>query len=130
MLDRIDICAEASRIEYKDLKSSETNEDSETIRGRVVRAAALQKERYNDTGIRFNSDLTVGDIDKYCHMGPLEEELMKSAYERFRLSARAFHRIIKVARTIADLDGSEEIKERHLSEAIGFRSVEGRYWNG
>ncbi|MCR5746832.1 MAG: YifB family Mg chelatase-like AAA ATPase [Lachnospiraceae bacterium] len=129
LLDRIDICAEATEVDYKSLKGTCNNESSEIIRKRVEKAAEIQHQRYEGTGIRFNSDLSAKNIDKYCHLGSEEEKLMKKAYESLKLSARAFHRMLKVARTIADLDESKDIKLRHLSEAIGFRSIDGKYWN-
>ncbi|MBO4374060.1 MAG: YifB family Mg chelatase-like AAA ATPase [Lachnospiraceae bacterium] len=131
LLDRIDICVEASRMGFEELcKSSEKNESSETIRKRVEKAAAIQQERYKGTGIRFNSELRSRDVEKYCRLGKKEERLLKKAYEMLGLSARSCHRIIKCARTIADLDGSEAIKEMHISEAIAYKSIDRRYWNG
>ena len=93
-------------------------------------AVAIQRERYKGTELRFNADLGVRDIDRYCHLGKEEEKLMHKAFEDMHLSARAFHRMIRVARTIADLDGESDINTKHLAEAIGFRSVDRRYWNG
>ena len=129
LLDRIDLCGRAMRIDYKDLKQKGSNVDSKTVRMRVEKAVAIQRERFRGTKTRFNSEIGPGDIDRYCHLGTKQEKLMKSAYECFELTARGYHRIIKVARTIADLDGSEEIKEEHISEAIGFRTIDGRYGN-
>ncbi|MBO5551563.1 MAG: YifB family Mg chelatase-like AAA ATPase, partial [Lachnospiraceae bacterium] len=130
LLDRIDICAEASRMEYSEISSGGGNEGSECIRKRVEKAVCLQRIRYRGSGIRFNSDIGVRDIEKYCHLGWREEKLMREAFEHIGLSARAYHRMIRVARTIADLDGSENIKCRHLTEAIAFRNIDRRYWNG
>ena len=130
LLDRIDICAEASRIKYEDIAGSIQNETSEEIRKRVERAVLIQRKRYEGTGIIFNSDIEVKDIDKYCHLGRKEEKLMREVFEKIGLSARSYHRLIKVARTIADLDGASEIECSHLSEAIGFRSIDRRYWHG
>ncbi len=130
LLDRIDICAEASRIRYSDLKTEKASESSQVIRKRVEKAVLIQKERYRDTGIRFNSDLSSSNLERYCHLGEKEEEFMKRAYEGLSLSARIYHRIIKVARTIADLEGSEDITTAHLSEAVGFKSIDRRYWRG
>jgi len=130
LLDRIDICAEASRIKYSELKRCDKAEDSETIRKRVKKAAMIQNERYAGTGIRFNSELSASDLEKYCVLGKKEEELMKNAYDMLSLSARVYHRILKVARTIADLEGAERINVSHLSEAIAFKSIDRRYWHG
>ena len=130
LLDRIDICAEASRIKYGELKERAVSESSAQIRKRVEKAAEIQNERYRGTSIRFNADLGVSDLKKYCVLGKQEEELMQAAYDRLSLSARVYHRILKVARTIADLDESEEIKTVHLSEAIAYKSIDRRYWHG
>jgi magnesium chelatase family protein len=130
LLDRIDICAEADEVGYESLISDRSNESSNTIRKRVEEAAAIQHERYRGTDIRFNADLGVRDLERYCHLGRKEELLMQKAFESMGLSARAYHRLIRVARTIADLDGALDIGVEHLSEAIGFRSVDRRYWNG
>jgi magnesium chelatase family protein len=130
LLDRIDICAEADEVGYESLISDRSNESSKTIRKRVEEAAAIQHERYRGTDIRFNADLGVRDLERYCHLGRKEELLMQKAFESMGLSARAYHRLIRVARTIADLDGALDIGVEHLSEAIGFRSVDRRYWNG
>lgn len=131
LLDRIDICVEASAIKYDELKAHDgKNETSESIRKRVEKAAAMQRERYRGTDIRFNCDIGVRDIEKYCALGDREEKLLEKAYRQLSLSARAYHRILKVSRTIADLDGSETINAAHISEAIGYRSIDRRYWNG
>ncbi len=130
LLDRIDICVEASEVDYESLKGERRSESSEDIRKRVESAVAIQRERYKGTELRFNADLGVRDIDRYCHLGKEEEKLMHKAFEDMHLSARAFHRMIRVARTIADLDGESDINTKHLAEAIGFRSVDRRYWNG
>ncbi len=131
LLDRIDICVEASRIGYDELKNrNEKNESTLQIQKRVEEAARIQQERYRGSGIRFNSELGVKDIEKYCHLGREEERLLKEAYEMLGLSARSYHRIIKTARTIADLDKSENIGTIHISEAIAYKSLDRRYWNG
>ncbi len=131
LLDRIDICVEASRMEFDELRTRKAgNESSASVRKRVEEAAMIQKERYRGTGIRFNSELQASDIDKYCHLGHREEKLLKDSYEMLGLSARSCHRIIKCARTIADLDKSDEIRSDHLSEAIAYKTIDRRYWNG
>lgn len=129
LLDRIDICTEASRLEYKDICKKETNESSSEIRKRVEMSIMIQRDRYKGTDIRFNSDIGVSDLDKYCHLGRNEEKLLRDVYEKLGLSARAYHRMIRVARTIADLEGATDINCAHLSEAIAFRNIDRRYWN-
>ncbi len=132
LLDRIDIACESEEIGFRDLSSGSTEkaESSETIRGRVAEAFEIQKRRFAGTPLRFNSEISGRDIRKYCAIGEKEETLLEAAYQEMHLSARGYHRILKVARSIADLDHSDRILCRHLSEAIGYRSIDGRYWNG
>ncbi|MBO6138382.1 MAG: YifB family Mg chelatase-like AAA ATPase [Lachnospiraceae bacterium] len=131
LLDRIDISAQAEEVSFEELNdNSRTAESSERIRQRVMSAFEIQRRRFKDTGINFNSEIDVKDIRKYCRLGLKEENLLKEAFKVLNLSARAYHRILKCARTIADMDGSDEIRCAHLSEAIGYRSLDGRYWNG
>lgn len=129
LLDRIDIMIEASAVKYDDLdaSSSQPRETSAQIRQRVLRAQKIQAERYKEEGIRFNSQLSVTQIEKYCKLGESETELLKLAFERLNLSARAYHRILKVARTVADLEGSEEITTAHLAEVIQYRSLDRKF---
>ena len=128
LLDRIDISVEAARISYEDLNESRKGESSEEIRKRVIACWELQKERYKNDNIIFNSQLEGGNIRKYCVLGKEEKELMKAVFDRMNFSARAHDRILKVARTIADLDHSERITTVHLSEAIGYRQLDRRFF--
>ncbi len=131
LLDRIDISAQAEEVSFEELNdSSNTGESSERIRQRVMKAFEIQRRRFKEERINFNSEIDVKDIRKYCALGLKEETLLKEAFKVLGLSARAYHRILKCARTIADMDGSEDIRCAHLSEAIGYRSLDGRYWNG
>lgn len=128
LLDRIDICVETSRVEYRELAGSEGNESSAAIRVRVEKAHRLQQERYEDCGWNFNSGIPSSAIKNFCPLGSREMEIMETAFEKLGLSARAYHRIIKVARTIADLEGEKRIRERHLLEAVGYRSLDLKFW--
>ena len=128
ILDRIDISIEAPEIGYEQLVSGRENESSESIRERVVRAHEVQKRRYAGTGIHFNADLSVEDIRKYCPLGKEENQMLESAFKKLRLSARAYHRIIKVSRTIADSEGSAGIRCSHIAEAICYRAAERKFW--
>ncbi len=128
LLDRIDICIEALQVNYKDLENHKLSETSESIRKRVMTARDIQLERYRDEIFYFNSQLTPKTINQYCKLGKKEKGLLEKAFTMMNLSARAYHRILKVSRTIADLDGSEDIKEKHLSEAICYRSLDKKYW--
>lgn len=128
LLDRIDICIEALQVNYKELNNHKPAESSESIRARVKKAQNIQLERYKEEAFYFNSQLTPKTINKYCRLESKEQQLLEKAFIKMNLSARAYHRILKVSRTIADLEGSEDIKERHLSEAICYRSLDKKYW--
>ncbi len=127
-LDRIDLCAEASRVKYEDLSAKKRGEDSAEIRRRVCRARKIQQDRYKKTEIRVNAELGSRELKKFCELGSDEQKLMSQAFSILNLTARAYHRIIRTARTIADLDGAEQIRTEHLNEAIGYRVVDKRYW--
>ena len=127
-LDRIDLCVEAPRVKYEDLTGEKRAESSAEIRKRVCRVWEIQKERYKGTDIMANAALDAGDLGRYCALGAEENRLMERAFSVMGLTARTYHRIIKTARTIADLDGGERITEKHLKEAIGYRIVDDRYW--
>ncbi|HCT65086.1 MAG TPA: magnesium chelatase [Lachnospiraceae bacterium] len=127
LLDRIDIQVEASAIKYDDLNSSERQESSAEIKNRVIQAHKLQLERYKDDNIQFNSQLTAPLIERYCVLGQKEQALLKAAFDRLNLSARGYHKILKMARTVADLDQSENITARHLAEVIQYRSLDRKY---
>lgn len=129
LLDRIDICVELPRVEYRHLTANKENESSETIRGRVEAAQRIQSERYKSCGWQFNSQLTPASIRFFCPLGSAEQRIMEQAFEKMNLSARAYHRIIKVARTIADLEGEERIRETHLLEAVGYRFADLKFWD-
>ncbi len=129
ILDRIDICVETPRLSFKELTHTEgIRESSETIRKRVMQARVRQEKRYAGTNIRFNSDLNAGNIGQFCPLGSQEQKFMERVFERMGLSARAYHRILKVARTIADLEGEEKICQKHLTEAVCYRSKEELFW--
>lgn len=127
ILDRIDLCVELHPVDVVGLQGKTMSESSETIRNRVLQARKRQEKRFQGTGYRFNSDIDVADLERFCALGEEEEAFMEQIYHSLQLSARAYHRILKVARTIADLEGSEEIKIAHLTEAAVYRpSLE--YW--
>ena len=130
LLDRIDISIEVPRVSGEDLRRAEPGLDSETMRAMVQKAWEIEKERYAKDGILFNSQLSGARIRKYCRLGEEEEEMLSDAFESLGLSARAHDRILKVARTIADLDASGEITKRHLAEAISYRQLDRRYFGG
>lgn len=121
ILDRIDVTVEAPKVDVKLLNSNTKNESSEAIRSRILDARRRQEIRYANTKYRFNSELGAGDIKVYCPLGEEEQGMMEQVFYKMNLSARSYHKIIKVARTIADLDDSEDINRVHLSEAICYR---------
>ena len=113
------------------MAESRTGESSAVIRERVVRARRVQEERYsNEQNIYCNAQMNARLLDRYAHLEASGLELLKNAMNRLNLSARAYDRILKVARTIADLDGSEQIQSHHLSEAIGYRNLDREDWAG
>lgn len=127
ILDRIDLCVELQPVDIAGLQKRRRAESSGEIRERVQRARALQAERFEGTECRFNGDIDGANIDRYCGLGEEEQKLMEQLYQSMQLSARAYHRILKVARTIADLAGEERIGTEHLLEASFYRpSME--YW--
>lgn len=128
LLDRLDIHIEVSPVKYKDLEKEEEGEKSDTIRDRVNQARQIQLERYKNLGIFCNSQLSARQISQFCKLGKDEKELLKGAFEKLGLSARAHNRILKLARTIADLEDSEKIAVNHLAEAIQYRSLDRKFW--
>ncbi|MGN1115445.1 MAG: YifB family Mg chelatase-like AAA ATPase [Candidatus Ornithomonoglobus sp.] len=124
LLDRIDIQIDLPAIKYEDISALPSGDSSAAIKERVNKARKIQTERYKDENITSNSQLSSSLLDKYCRLGESEDRLLHSAYDRLGLSARAHGKILKVARTIADLDGSDDIKSVHLAEAIQYRSMD------
>ena len=128
ILDRIDICTEVARTTIDTLKQGQSGLTSTEMRRQVERARLIQKKRYQDSSCRTNADIAVKDIPLYCGLAAKEAELMAEIFQAMNLSARAYHRILKVARTIADLAESGDIGEEHILEAVHFRLGDGRYW--
>lgn len=123
LLDRIDIHIEVPSVKYKDL-SGNKGESSEEIRKRVNNARSIQIKRYKDYGIFSNSELTPKLIEKFCQLDDKSQEVFNNFFEKLKFSARAYSRILKLARTIADLDSSENIQINHITEAIQYRSLD------
>ncbi len=123
LLDRMDIVIETAKVEYSDLISKRSIESSKEIRSRVETARGIQLERYQGQNIHSNSQLSTRLVKKYCNLESSAKDLMAAAYDKMKLSARGYHRIIKVARTIADLEGVETIGEAHIAEALQYRNV-------
>ena len=121
LLDRIDIQVEVDSVKYQDLSSTEVAESSKTVRERVNKARAIQRERFKDEKIFTNSDMGEKHIKKYCQLSRECEAILENAYVTLHLSPRARSRIIKVARTIADMDNSKDILSYHILEAVSYR---------
>ena len=129
LLDRIDIQCEISPVPFSDISKTAPGEPSASIRSRVVKARELQAERYKDCkGVHCNAQMTERMIHQYAEPSADGLELLRMAMERLNLSARAYSRILKVARTIADIEGSETVDTRHLAEAIGYRNLDRGDW--
>jgi len=128
LLDRIDIHIEVMPVDYKDLNKNVNIECSRDIRERVNKAREIQIRRYSKENIHCNSQLSPRDIKKYCKLTKNAELIMKEAFNKYRFSARTYNKILKVSRTIADLDGKEIISENHVLEAIRYRSLDKKYW--
>ncbi|MCI1722161.1 MAG: YifB family Mg chelatase-like AAA ATPase [Lachnospiraceae bacterium] len=129
LLDRIDLCVEAPAVSYEELTSPGSRElTSAAIRKEVKRVHEIERERFKGSAIRFNSEIPANRIPEFCEMTADAEELLKKAFRKMKLSARGYHRIVKVARTVADLDGAGKICGKHVSEAIFYRAIDRKYW--
>lgn len=128
LLDRIDIQVEVGSVEYDDLSSTEKGEPSAKIKERVNNARQIQRERYEGYKIYSNSQLSAGMLSEFCRIDDEANNILKMAFERMGLSARAHSRILKVARTIADLAGEPDIKAEHIAEAIQYRNLDRKYF--
>lgn len=128
ILDRMDICVEAQSMEFRDIAEHRVQENSARIRARVMAARERQRERFAGETLRFNSDMGAGEVERFCQLGEKERRFMEKIYHSMELSARGYHRILKVARTIADLADSEQIEEEHLAEAVCYRRMDQKYW--
>lgn len=126
--DRMDLCVEVLPVKPEMLGKKAVGESSHSIRQRVTEARKIQERRFRETGYHFNADIQAADVERFCSLGKEPREFMKQAYESFELSTRGYHRILRVARTIADLEGAEQIGKSHLAEAVCFRTADGNYW--
>jgi magnesium chelatase family protein len=125
LLDRIDIHIEVPAVPYKELSNEYSGEKSEEIRKRVVAARGIQYDRFkSDKRIYANSHMKTRHIKNYCNLQPNAQTLLETAMQKLGLSARAYTRILKLSRTIADLDASAEIQSQHISEAIQYRTLD------
>ena len=128
LMDRIDLHVEVTPVSQEELASEQVAESSAQVRARVVKAREIQTERFQGLGIHTNTMMSSAMLRKFCPLSAASRKLLDAAMERLQLSARAYDRIIKVARTIADLAGAQDIEPQHISEAIGYRSLDRESW--
>ena len=128
LMDRIDLHVEVTPVSREELASEQVAESSAQVRARVVKAREIQTERFQGLGIHTNTMMSSAMLRKFCPLSAASRKLLDAAMERLQLSARAYDRIIKVARTIADLAGAQDIEPQHISEAIGYRSLDRESW--
>jgi magnesium chelatase family protein len=124
LLDRIDLYLEVPRVKYQKLTKDELMESSKNIRNRVELCREIQNDRFKGTKVKTNSSMSVKDIKKYCQISDETKTFIKKAAVRFNLSARSFHKILKIARTVADLEKTEKIELKHIAEALQYRPKE------
>ena len=124
----MDLQIEVAPVYYEDLNSKSIEESSNDIKKRVIKARDLQHNRYKGLKVFTNSQLSSKQVSKYCKVDKESEVLLKAAFDSLGLSARAYNKILKVARTIADLEECENILSKHIAEAIQYRTLDRKYW--
>lgn len=131
LLDRIDLHVEVTPVSFNELSSDRTSEKSESVRERVLKAREVQEKRFEENqGVYSNAQMSSKLLKEICEINEVGQKLLKAAMDKLNLSARAYDRILKVARTIADLEASDEIRPDHLAEAIQYRSLDREGWGG
>lgn len=128
LIDRMDLCVEAPRVAFEELTAETASETSAAMRERVRCAHEIQKERYRGTPYRFNAGLKGAAVDEFCPLGRKERRLLENAFEKLGLTARSYHKLLKVARSAADLEESREITEGHILQAVCYRNVDRKFW--
>lgn len=126
LLDRFDLCVEAPEVSYRELGEQEVS--SAQMRAQATNAYLRQQERYQEAGIFFNSELQGRELEEFCPIDDKGQKLLEQVFDKMRLGTRSYHRIIKMARTIADLDDCSVIREKHLSEAVCYRGLDKKFW--
>ncbi len=129
LLDRIDIHIEVKPTKYDEISSSQKGRSSDEIRNKVLNARKIQSERFKDTAINANGQMNNQLIEKFCCLDDECEKIIEKAFNKYKFSGRTYHKILKVARTIADLDLKEEIEKAHMLEAIRYRTLDTKYWS-
>ena len=128
-MDRIDLQVEVESVPFEDIAKAPKGESSSVIRKRVLKARQIQVERYQGVkGIYCNAQMTTALLQKYVQLDDQALNLLRTAMKKFNLSARAYDRILKVSRTIADLEGTENVQSHHIAEAIGYRNLDRDNW--
>ncbi len=128
LLDRIDMCAEASMVSYHDIIAVEDNESSEAIRERVIRTHEVQRKRYSNENYNYNSDIPSNDVLGMCNLGDEENRFMEDIYDKYELTGRTYYKLLRVARTIADMAGDENVNVMHLRESLMYRGIDKKYF--
>lgn len=119
---------EVSEVDYKEISTEKIPLSSEQMRDQVQNARDIQKERFKDKAYSFNSQIPDKDLKKYCKLDEQSKKLMEIAFNKYNMSARTYNKILKISRTIADMDNSAQIKEDHLLESIQYRSIDSKFW--
>ena len=127
-VDRMDVCVEAPRVAFEELTGTKDGESSEKMREEVVCAHQIQTERYQGSAYRFNSDVRGADTEEYFRVGKKQKKLLEDAFENLNLTARSYHKILKVARTAADLECRKDIETSHIMQAICYRNIDRKFW--
>jgi magnesium chelatase family protein len=130
LLDRIDICVEAPTVSYRELTEKGKGESSKEIQKRVLACHQIQCERFQGEHFYHNSQIPAARLDEFCFLEAPEQQYMERIYHRMSLTARTYHKVLRVARTIADLEEANKISVHHLNEAICYRNVDEKFWGG
>lgn len=128
MIDRIDLHVEVAPVSFEDMSSNNREETSAEIRERVIRARNIQTERFRGTNVKCNAHMSPRNISEYCYISESTKEKFKELFEKLNMSGRGYDKILKVSRTIADLEGVEDISEKHILQAVQYRSLDRKYW--
>jgi magnesium chelatase family protein len=128
LLDRLDLLVEVSSIDYKKVKSEKKGESSDSIKARIETARKIQEKRFMGKSIQFNAYMSEGELKEICILDKEGEDILEKAYKLYDMTVRGYHKVLKVARTIADLEESELITSKHICEAVCYRSLDKKYW--
>ena len=130
VMERMDLCVYIRRVDYRHMTDERSGMDSRRMQEEIERACRIQKERFSGRNIRYNSEMEGKAMEEYCGLDGETQLFLGKVYEKFHLSARTYQKILKVARTISDLEGSSEIRMEHVAEAVGYRLPDETYGGG